>query len=850
MGAFRCLAVLCAVTAVWFLVLPGGGADATDTVARPGLAAGTGGTGVAASSKPDGGDLASPRLPLAFVENQGQWDDSIRYRMQWGNVAVAVKSDAVILRPRFALNESPCVSKAGVSIRFADSSPKVRVRASGLLAGYYNYFLGTDRSRWRARVPAFSVVTYEGLYEGIDLVLREQQGQLEYDLRLQPGADLDAVVFQCEGVDGLEIDADGSLVMATPFGRLTQAAPPTWEETVEGEHVALPCRYRILGPDRYGFEVGSRNESRLLVIDPGLIWSTFLGGAKGDGLLAVTMAANGDLLIAGATGSADFPVTVGAYDENGGLPQDLFVTRLTSDGSALVYSTFIGGAEVDVLEAVSISPGEEVTLAGLTISSDYPTTSGAFSGILKGARDPYVTRLSASGDSLVYSTLIGGTEPAGFETAHAVVSRNDGAIVLSGSTCALDFPLTPDAADSTYYGVGCDGFLAVLDPSKSGSEQLIYGSYFFGGGLSQLVIQPDGTLIGTGTGRSDFPVTPGAFDVTYSPALGGADGIVCLLGADVKSLLVATFLDFKIGDMATGPQGITMVGDMSQQLLTPGSYDVTPNGALDISIGRISGDLTAWVWGTLLGGSKQDAVSRLTVNADGDVFLTGQASSPNFPTTPGAFDTIHSGGLADAFVASLSSDGSTLLYSTFLGSSTASVATGSAVAVSGEDEIVIVGGGANAAFPVTAGAFDTTFNGIGPFDSDGFVVKLKLQAPWSSSGAGIAGVSGVPKLSGAGTLCADEPVSLQLVRAKPDGLATLVIGLGALQLPFKGGTLVPAPDVLIPGLPVSAGGSLVLSGTWPGGLPAGFSVYFQAWIADGAAVQGLAASNGLVATVP
>jgi hypothetical protein len=825
------------------------------------------------------GGMATRDMPLTFVENQGQWDTPARYIARIRGVTVRVEPDALVLqlteRPKgpnrghsralpwmeeaaVPAHEEEGIARHGLIVRltFEKASPAAEIRPRDVVAGCFNYFLGSDAARWRTRVPGYGVLAYEGLQQGVDLVLREQDGTLEYDVCLEPGADLHAVVIRCEGIDGLHLADDGSLVMSTPLGPIVQHLPRTWEQDAAGNEHGVRCRYRLLDSRRYGFEVDGRDDARRLVIDPGLNWSTYLGGGFSDYPIAVQVAANGEIIVAGNTESPDFPVTPGAFDVMADpvLHQDQFVTRLSADGAALVYSTFIGGDGGDGTSGIFVGDDESVTFCGSTTSPNYPTTPGAFQDTLIGTSDGLVGQLSASGDALLYATLIGGPNVGtASESANAIVIRNDGTIIATGVTCAPSFPITPDAADPLNLPTPkCDGFVVVLDPSRVGPDQLVYGSYVFGGAFSFLRLEPGGSLLGVGSTQvSTFPTTPGAFDTTFSPAFNpGADGIVCRLSTDLKAILASTFLDVASEDVAFGPAGsITFLARAySVSLLTPGAYDTTDNGAFDVFVGSLDESLSTWQWGTVVGGFQHEFAFGIALDPTGAVMVTGQTSSPNYPVTAGAFDTTFSGGTGDAFVSYLSADGSQLLYSSFLGNAGALSIEGNAIAATGIAGAVVVGDGATTTFPVTAGAFDTTF--AGGFAGDGFVTSLSLGPAWQKIGAGLAGSSGLPKLSGAGSLLAGDPVTLTLVRGKSNGTATLVIGLGLLLLPFKGGTLVPTPDIVIGGLPLNAAGALALSAPWPAGIPSGLSFCFQHWIPDAAGPGGFAASNGLLATTP
>ena len=248
------------------------------------------------------------------------------------------------------------------------------------LPGHHNYFLGNDESRWRTGVPLYGSVCYENLYPGIDLRLREANGVPEYDLLLEPGADLSLVTVHVEGAKRLSIASDGSLVIETALGPVTQSLPKTWQVGADGRKREVVCNFTLLGAARFGFEAPGWNGDTSLTIDPGLIWSTFLGGSHHDYALALSVDTSGVVTVAGQTQSINFPTTSGAYDTTHNGNYDGFVSRLdpSKTGTAqLVYSTFLGGSSGEYALALSVDASGVVTVAGRTQSTNYPTTSGA-----------------------------------------------------------------------------------------------------------------------------------------------------------------------------------------------------------------------------------------------------------------------------------------------------------------------------------------------------------------------------------------------------------------------------------------------------------------------------------------
>ena len=334
-----------------------------------------------------------------FVPNLGQWEHPARFVHRNGPMTMFLQDRGWMI----ALVERPVVPKTraydpGRSVAHAAAlskgKAKQKVRSVAVkmtfegdmhvpkivgeqkLEGQHNYFLGNDESRWRTGVPLYGSVRYEGLYPGIDLRLRQANGVPEYDLLLQPGADLSQVSVHVEGAQGLSIARDGSLVIETALGPVTQSLPKTWQVGGDGRKHEVACNFTLLGANRFGFEAPAWVGDTSLTIDPGLIWSTFLGGNGQDEVRAIDIDATGVVTVAGWTPSTDFPTTSGAYDRTNNGGSDIFVSRLdpSKTGTAqLVYSTFLGGSTFDYAMALSVDVGGVVTVVGVTGPS--PPTS-------------------------------------------------------------------------------------------------------------------------------------------------------------------------------------------------------------------------------------------------------------------------------------------------------------------------------------------------------------------------------------------------------------------------------------------------------------------------------------------
>ena len=275
-------------------------------------------------------------------------------------------------------------------MKLVGARPNPKVLGQDELPGKVNYFLGNDPSKWRANVPTYARVHYEGVYPGIDVVYYGNQRQLEYDFVVQPGAEVEAIGMRFTGADRLTLDADGSLVFHVVGGELRQPKPVIYQE-IEGQRREIDGGYILTEKNHVGFRVGRYDSSKPLIIDPTMVYSTFLGGSGDDVAYSIAVDGTGYAYVTGYTMSSDFPTTSGAFDTtyHGGIAgNDVFVTKLNPDGSApLVYSTFLGGSHDEEARGIAVDGTGSAFVTGETLSTDFPTTPGAFDTTHNGAAD-------------------------------------------------------------------------------------------------------------------------------------------------------------------------------------------------------------------------------------------------------------------------------------------------------------------------------------------------------------------------------------------------------------------------------------------------------------------------------
>ena len=674
-------------------------------------------------------------IPMTFIENEGQWDETVQFMARYRGMVAFVQKDALTLKfeKRVAREQ---VRGVALHMVFEGASESVVLEAERPRSGVYNFFVGNDPSKWRSEVTGYARVVYRGLYEGVDLCLREKNGWLEYDLLLEEGADLSGVVIRCDGIEGINIDSEGSLTIETACGPITQEPPTAWYEHPSDGEMPVVCQFRKIDECRYGFEVPKRDMNLALVIDPGLEWSTLLGGSMYfmyEEVMGVALNASGDIVVTGNTASDDFPTTPGAYDTSFNDSSDAYVACLSADGDSLIWSTFLGGTEIDWTYGVVVDGSGLITVAGLTFSSDFPTTQSAYDTSHNGYSDAFVARLNADGSQLVYSTFLGGT---GGDFALRLAVNGSGEAYVAGYTLSSNFPTTPGAYNTTNNGMR-DAFITRLNADGT---DLVYSTYL-GGTVHEgfwdlefplamaymgMALHNSGDVIVCGvTDSGDFPTTSGAYDTTgYS----GIDGFVTRLNATGSDLVFSTFLAGHLSDgpiaLAVDELGVvTVAGYTWSQTFpfTPGAYDTSFNspGYNDAFVSRLSADGSELLYSTFIGGDSYDPFDHIVLNGSGEVIAVGYTYSSDFPTTPGAYDATFNGGV-DAMICRFALNGSgqaDLLYSTFLGGSGYD---GACRAVLVDDSTVIVGGLGSYGFPTTPGAYDTTLG----HQYDGFVCRF------------------------------------------------------------------------------------------------------------------------------
>ena len=683
------------------------------------------------------------QLPLSFEANQGQTDPRVKFFSRGNGYSLFLTSFEAVLALRAPTPQATDnASQAVLRMTIVGANPATRVSGLDELPGKSHYLAGPDARQRRTNVPNYAKVSYRAIYPGVDLVYYGNGHHLEYDFIVAPGADYRTIALLFEGARDITINESGDLVLRVGDSDIRQPKPVIYQE-VDGTRHQIDGRYVMVGKDQVGFDIAKYDVTRPLVIDPMLIYSTYLGGGGvdfGQGV-AVAMDRDGNAYVTGFTNSPNFPTTDGAFQTINRI--DAFVTKLNRTGSALVYSTFLGGIGTDFGAGIAVDRDGHAFVTGGTDSPDFPTTAGAFDTSFNGGSDAFVTKLNRDGSDVVYSTYLGGTGLDNDEMGSGDIAIDpSGRAFVTGTTGSLDFPRTRNAYQRENQGLR-DVFVTKLN--RRGSA-LIYSTYLGGAAddRGRGIALPGGNDhdsrgLAYVTGVTDsvnFPTTRRAFQ----PLPGGlSDAFVTKLDHRGSDLEYSTYLGGENRDhgfdIAVDPIGQAFVtgGTASQQFpTTPGAFQPSNRGGFDAFVTKLTRRGSWLVYSTYLGGTADentDALVRrnagVAVDTFGEAYVTGVTGGLAFPTTANAVQPMY-GGANDAFVARLNRRGSALRYSSFLGGTGPDF--GAAIAVEDDHHhhdrdsrpAYVTGGTASPNFPTTADAFDPTANG----NFDAFVTKL------------------------------------------------------------------------------------------------------------------------------
>lgn len=675
------------------------------------------------------------RVPMAFERNVGQTDAEVLFLARGPGYGLFLTSTEAVLSLPSSPRATGSPARAGqptvVRMSLLGANPEPAVEGNGLQEGKSHYYQGAAPADWQRDVARYGRVRYREVYPGIDLVYYGKQQQLEYDFIVSPGRDPEEIAVQFNGIDSMRLDGKGNLLLGTAAGDLIQHKPVLYQE-VDGKRRAVDGRYRLLGGNRIGFEVASYDTSRPLVIDPVIGYASYFGGSGDDGISALATDAAGNLYAVGTTASLNFPLRNAPQATNRGSG-DVFITRFNSDGNGLVYSTYLGGGNADRGTAVAVDRAGNAYVTGYTRSTNFPVASAlqAAHGADGGVEDAFVARLDGAG-ALAFSTYLGG---AGADTGSAIDLDRSGNIYVAGATASANFPQA-SAMDASLGG-SRDGFLARLTPS---GNALVFSTYFGGAGIDQIngmaidrAPSRAGAIYLTGeTTSTDLPVSGNAVQASLK---GGSDSFVSVLNPSASApyigLQFGTYLGSANADVGEdidvdADGNAVMVGrtlaTSSAPFPTANARQATPAGASDGFVTKVSlGATPALAYSTYLGGSGEDLLEGVAIDAFGTAYVIGTTSSTNLiGTSPYYGLQSANGGGIDAMAGRYSDEGE-LFWASYLGGS--GNEQGTAIALYGSSSI-FVGGSTTSTNLKTLLPFKSSNSG----GADAFVTRYGVRS--------------------------------------------------------------------------------------------------------------------------
>ena len=821
------------------------------------------------------------KLRLSFEVNQGQTEGQVKFLARGQGYTLFLTSQEAVLslqkfegsgrqdgrleKPgseliadRYALfnNRSPMgteraqlsdaqrVTSTMLQMKLVGANAEARVKGMEELPGKSNYFIGNDPKKWRTNIPTYGKVRMENVYPGVDLVYYGDQGQLEYDFVVQPGTDPEAIKLALrstptsDGAAGSEnsppakIERNGDLLVRVNGGEVRFHKPVIYQPASSNDaqktkdRIPVDGQFTINTQNEIGFAVLDYDKTKPLVIDPVLSYSTYLGGGGySDGFeynqaSAIAVDSSGSAYVTGFTRSPNFPTTLTSYEPAmppGCAPQYdspctfVYVTKFSADGSSLVYSTFIGNYASGYGIAVDGSGSAYITGSA---GSGFPTTPNAFQPGNRNTGSAFVTKLSPDGSALDYSTYLAGT---GGDTGYGIAVDSSGNAYVTGQTYSHDFPTANPIQATNHSASGSNAFVAEINASGSA---LVYSTYLggsysnpsvccFGDVGSGIAVDASGGAYVVGsTSSTDFP-TANAFQPTNhgtANAYGATiNAFVGKISPGGSALVYSTYLG---GSGANGDNGTAVAVDASGNAYvtgntssadfptTPNAFQTTrPNSNVYLShvfVTKFSSDGSALIYSTYLGGSNDDGGNGIAVAAPGFAYVTGFTASSDFPTAePIQAVNNSSPGGANAFVTQFTPDGSALVYSTYLGGSCGcgSGDRGLGIAVDKSHSAYVTGFAYSTNFPTTPFAFQKTNRGT----DNAFVAKI-------SNAADLAISNSAPSMAPSGSAIAytitvfnngpDTANSVNIADAIPAGttFATVAISSGSCTAPAFGGT--------------------------------------------------------------
>lgn len=699
-------------------------------------------------------------LPLLFVENQGQWQQPFLYKGISANADIYLENGGITYVVGDAGNPEKihAVKEDGLQnatlkyhaykMKWIGANLKPATEGSKKQSFYHNYYLGSDATHWKSKVPVFGNIDYKNVYPNIDLHISSDKGHAKYDFIVNAGADASSIRVAFEGLDGMKIN-QGSLLLQTSVGTITEMAPYAYQY-IDGNLKEVRCEYKLAGNElTYDFPKGY-DKTQNLIIDPTIVFATLTGSTADNWGFTATYDQSGNFYAGGIVSGLGYPTTPGAFQvvyhggTNPSMPSDISITKFNASGSAPIYSTYLGGSGDEMPHSLVVDNNNNLIVAGKSQSSDYPVSGGAFDGLANGGFDIVVSKFNGAGTALIGSTYVGGANDDGVNIDGAfsanqnslkynygdasrseVIVDKAGNIYVAASTQSSGFPITGNAAKSTLGGTQ-DGVFFKMNPALTA---MTYGTFIGGSSNDAAYVLTLDTAqthvyVAGGTQSTDFHsgATAGAYKTTYQGGL--ADGYICrFLNSGAYTLMRATFIGTTAYDQCYGVE--TDLEDrvyaMGQTLgAFPVSAGVYSNPGSRQFLIKLNNDLSGSIYSTVFGSGAATVPNispvAFLVDTCQNVYISGWGGAINpgsstvgLPTTGNALQPTTDGN--DFYFIVFSKNALSLLYGTYFGAANKSEHVDGGTSRFNPDGVVYqaicasCGGGTG--FPATPGAYST-----------------------------------------------------------------------------------------------------------------------------------------------
>lgn len=705
-------------------------------------------------------------MPLQFEANHGQVDGQVKFLSRGSGYTLFLTptESVMVLQQRdatsqpggghdpLATTEPAPIKQSVVRMKLEGANPSPAIDGMEQLPGIVNYFIGNDPAKWRTKIPIYAKVHYKEAYPGIDLAYYGNQGKLEYDFIVAPGADPNQIKLAFEGASDIRIAASGDLVLTTALGDVRVQKPVVYQVEKDG-HKTLVAGDYVASPNSSSLvkiQLAAYDREKPLVIDPVLLYSTYLGGSGNEagtefGPQGIAVDSAGNAFVAGGTASTDFPGTTGSAIQGvyGGGTGDVYVVKLNPAGSSILWATYLGGISYDRATAIALDPSGNAYVTGFTnsttsTSATFPTTPGAYRNFGP-ASEAFISKISADGSTLIYSTLLGGNGDRDIGWSIAVDAGGFAYVTGETRLGGALFPTTPGAFQTTPGGTSVylqssDAFVTKLNPTGTG---LVYSTYVGGnmndGGMG-IAVDPSGNAYVTGSTQSaNFPGTGSSL---VQPTFGGVqDAFIVRLNASGTALDYSSYLGGAGDEWGRGIALDSAGNAYATGQTTSTNFPITP-GSAQTAIGNptLPGQYDAFVtkvspagslvYSTYLGGTNYDAGWAIKADNAGFAYVVGRGRSSNFPGIVPLTGSPVPSPTTWAFYSKINPTGSGLLFSVYLGGTTARAGTSGdteplGLALDAQSNAYITGFTRSANFPLLSAAQSTPGGTI-----DDFVMKI------------------------------------------------------------------------------------------------------------------------------